>query len=518
MPRGGGGGGFRGGGGFSGGGSRGFSGGGSFRSSSFSRSSSFRGGSSFSSRSSSSRPFGRTGASRTYSSSSRRGPYSHSYYRPHNRYYGYRHYYRPWYGRRYWWYGHYYRPWYYTPAYWVSGTVVLIVFLLILLPLIGVAIAFPFNNTSTSGDINYRSTETLYFNEYWYEYEKLDAENTITYSMQSSGPVMSFAIADHPFEEFPTTTLSGSGNIAATMLYDEFQYYQLYLAPGSSITYNYSSDAPMDFMILNGDNFINWYYYDPYSYFVENDGVTSGAGTYSVTGYQDYYVVIYNPNAGTTVNANLDIEYVATGVWDLSSALVYEEAVTSVPQETISVPNSGDWYFFVFFDPFNSPDQEAQITFDVTYHTDVTSVDQWANARPTLVWILIIAGGILLFAIIARRKQKANKDRDAKKAQEAKTAAAQATTTTSSTSSPSSSPPPVSTTKSYVTTEKCTRCGTSLERDAEYCPNCGKKKEGRTFGVTAPATPVKKKYCNFCGTELPSDGKFCERCGTPIDR
>ncbi|GAH06062.1 unnamed protein product, partial [marine sediment metagenome] len=40
-----------------------------------------------------------------------------------------------------------------------------------MLPLFGVAMWFPFSNGDANGDVNYRSTETLYFNEYWYEYE-----------------------------------------------------------------------------------------------------------------------------------------------------------------------------------------------------------------------------------------------------------------------------------------------------------------------------------------------------------
>jgi hypothetical protein len=179
MPRGGGsrgGGGFRGGGmggGFSGGGFRG--GGATFRT----------GGRP------SGVPFGRTGSTRIVSRSPS-GPYRHSYYGPSRRYYGYggRYYgygwYYPWYRR--WWYspmwaGYYYRPWYYSPMYVGGGVVVAIIFFLILLPLLGVAMWFPFSSADTNGYVTYRSTETIYYNEYWYEYENIKAGNDITYSV-----------------------------------------------------------------------------------------------------------------------------------------------------------------------------------------------------------------------------------------------------------------------------------------------------------------------------------------------
>ncbi|MHA1933192.1 MAG: hypothetical protein ACW96X_11660, partial [Promethearchaeota archaeon] len=190
MPRGGGGGGgfrgggFRGGGGFGGGGFRGggFGGG-------------YRGGGGRSS----GRPFGRTGAPRT-TSGSRSGPYSHRYYRPHRRYYRPSWWYhRPWYYRWWyspWWAGHYYRPWYYSPMYVGGGITSIILFALILLPIAGVTFLFPFSDADTNGYVNYRSTETLYFNEFWYEYEHIEAGNDITFSVDSSPSDITFAIWD----------------------------------------------------------------------------------------------------------------------------------------------------------------------------------------------------------------------------------------------------------------------------------------------------------------------------------
>ncbi|MEE9215061.1 MAG: hypothetical protein V3U54_09760, partial [Thermodesulfobacteriota bacterium] len=180
MPRGGGG--FRGGGG--GGFGGGFRGGGRFRGGGgfgggFRGGGGYRGGGR-----SSGRPFGRTGATRT-TSGSRRGPYSHGYYRPHHRYYRpWWYYHRPWYYR--WWYSPYWagqwnRSWYYSPVYMGGGILAFIMFALILLPIVGVSFWYPFSDADTNGLVNYRSTETLYFNEFWYEYENIEA-GEITFS------------------------------------------------------------------------------------------------------------------------------------------------------------------------------------------------------------------------------------------------------------------------------------------------------------------------------------------------
>ncbi|MFX1239393.1 MAG: hypothetical protein ACFE8P_16955, partial [Promethearchaeota archaeon] len=378
MPRGGGGG-FRvGGGGFRGGG---FRGGGSF------------GGGYSRGYRSSSRPFGRTGATRTVSGS-RRGTYSHRYYRPHRRYYRY----RPWYSR--WWYspywsGYWYRPWYYSPAYVGGGIAIAILSALVILP---------FSDADENGNVNYRSTELLYYNEYWYEYESINAGGNIRFDIQSSSATLSFAISDQPFSSFLTPSKLGNYSENNMALYPYwYEYYQIYLNSGSSISYDFNASGEVDFYVFNGQEFHNWDWGYSYYSFEELQNTLSGSGTVNIMASDDYYLVWYNDGTtSSTHEVNFTIEYTATDVYDLSSAYHYEEVDPYSPlSNTTQVPSSGTWYFYIYFDPMISPEESTWITFDVTYETGITAADRWISASPILILIIVIVAIVIVAAVVA---------------------------------------------------------------------------------------------------------------------
>jgi RNA polymerase subunit RPABC4/transcription elongation factor Spt4 len=54
----------------------------------------------------------------------------------------------------------------------------------------------------------------------------------------------------------------------------------------------------------------------------------------------------------------------------------------------------------------------------------------------------------------------------------------------------------------------CPSCGTALQPNQKFCPNCG---------APAPAPPqptmTEKKFCTNCGAEMPKSATFCGRCG-----
>ncbi|MBD3350843.1 MAG: zinc-ribbon domain-containing protein [Candidatus Lokiarchaeota archaeon] len=492
MPRGGGGfGGGFGGGSFRGGGMRGFSGG--FRSGSFG----------------SSRPFGRTGAQRIVSSG-RSGPYRHS---PYGSYYRRRRYYRPWY--RTWWYspfwGRYYRPWYYSPIYVGGGIIAIIMIFLIVLPLMGIAFAFPFSNANANGDVIYRSTETLYFNEYWYEYEYIEGGNEITFSVQSSPSYISFAIWDRSFSNLPYTDRVGSESDVVDISAQYYEYVQVFLKAGSTIEYNYTANAAIDFFIADGYNLNQWALErDSYFYHQRLD-VPTAEDIFYVSKTQDYYLVWFNDGPESTVNVEFEVNYTANNVIDISAASYSDEKTTFISEDTFTVPDSGTWYFFIYFDPMNAPEESTTITFDVTYSTGVSGRERWINARPVLIGIIVFIVILITVGFIARKIQKEKKSKEAKKTE---------LSGSQSSTSRVSKIPKHSYTKASPTQKarvsNCVVCGNPLSPNAEFCPYCGRKRQGRKLGADQKTKVVKAKFCNLCGSPVNPNDKFCRTCGAEI--
>ncbi|MBY8988168.1 MAG: zinc ribbon domain-containing protein [Candidatus Lokiarchaeota archaeon] len=374
-----------------------------------------------------------------------------------------------------------------------GGVTIAIVLGLILLPLFGVALWFPFSNADTDGTVNYRSTETLYFNEYWYEYENIKEGNEITYSIQSSPSFISFAIKDRPFETLPTTIKIGNDTDQLVLTNGWYEYISYYLKPESSIIYDYNASSQIDFFIASGQTLYDWNLGGSPSFFVDESDVIQGNGVYNVLSAMDYYLVWYNDGL-STVTVNFTINYSASDVIDLASGPgVYFEGVNT--QDTFTVPNEGDWYFFVYFDPMLSPEESTTITFDVTYDTGITSVDRWVDTQPILITIIVVVGVIIVVALLARRGQKKLKSKPSSKVAPTKV--------------------PVKETKKSTST--CIRCNSSIRADAKFCPNCGGKVEGRIIGTPTVVTPANAKSCSYCGSKLVADDKFCKWCGTKVE-
>ncbi|MFX1587860.1 MAG: zinc-ribbon domain-containing protein [Promethearchaeota archaeon] len=445
-------------------------------------------------------PFGRTGASRIVSRSPR-GPYRHTYYHPHRRYYWYG--YRPWYWRWWyspWWAGHWYRPWYYSPVYIGGGIFFFIILGLIILPLFQIGIWFPFSNADSSGTVAYRSTEVIGFNEYWYEHEYIEGGNDITYSVQSSISPISFAIWDQPFENLPFKPPVHDNDTFddILLLSNWYEYYFVFLKPGSSISYNFNitSGSPIEFFITDASNLVKWNDNDPTaSFFYQSHNTMGESGIFSnIVSAQDYYLVWYNENPSSTT-IDIVINYTAVNVIDLTAADVFYEETYSVSQDTFTVPNDGDWYFFIFFDPLFSLEESTTITFDVTYDTGVTYTERWQSIQWILIIILVVIIIVIIAAFAARKGQK-TASLKAKKEQKAE-------------------PPKAVKEEVKVETKKCPRCNFDIKPDANFCPKCGSKIEGRSIGSSEITTPAEAKTCSFCGSKLSETSNFCPWCGTP---
>ena len=353
------------------------------------------------------RPFGRTGANRIVGRSPS-GPYRHTMYRPHRRYYRpYWWYHRPWYYRWWyspWWSGHYYRPWYYSPMYVGGGILFVIISALILLPILGVAFAFPFSEADTNGFVNYRSTETLYFNEFWYEYEYIEQGNNITYSIDSSPSDINFAIWNKPFESLPTFTMNISEVGPITLQNNEYQYVWMFLRPGSTIDYDFNTSGSVDFFIGDANDLYIWDQGGSPAFYVDESNTLAETGSLPITQARDYYVVWYNDGV-SNVDVDFTIYFSPTGIPDFTAADLHYNQTTS-ESGTFNVTTSGNWYFFVYFDPMLSEYESTSITFDVTYDTGKTSADRWLDVQWILIIVLVVVVILLVVALIARRGQK----------------------------------------------------------------------------------------------------------------
>lgn len=448
-------------------------------------------------------PFGRTGARRTVSRAPS-GPYRHTYYRPHRRYYHrrpYWWYHRPWYWR--WWHspywaGWWYRPWYYSPVL-TLGTFIFIILLgFMLVPLILIPIG------GGANQVNYRSTETLYFNEYWYEREQLNAGNDITFSAQSSQSLITFAIWDQPFENLPTTTEKGEFDDTFTLENDYYQYYSIFLRKNSVIKYQFTSSKPIDFFIADGDQLYDWNEGDNPDFDVYLDNVNADRGTYITSEAKDYYLVWYNEiSSDTSISFNVD--YTANNVIDFSVTDFYVEEVYSVSEQSFTVPEDGEWYFFIYFDPMDSPEESTEITFDVTYETGIASIGQLFN--PVLIIIIVIIAILLVGVIVARKNQKKVQQTQKEKPK--------------ITSPYSKKEPGKSLEEKKVSEEStinCLRCGAKLQPGASFCVNCGGKVEGRDLVKPDITTPANSTNCTYCGNAIEKDSKYCSYCGVKIEK
>jgi hypothetical protein len=378
-----------------------------------------------------------------------------------------------------------------------GGITFFIILALIILPAAGVAFWFPFSSTDANGYVNYRSTETLYFNEFWYEWEYTEEGQGITYSVQSNPSVITFAIWNQPFDNLPVKTEYIDVVNSETINPGAFWAEWLFLRPGSTIQYNYTATADIDFFIADGYDFYNWFYGSSPSFPV-SEYTNQSSGIFNVGYTEDYYLVWEN-NELSPIDIDYTINYNATNVPDFSPTYETQESVTSASGTFSPVPTSGNWYFFIYFDPMNSPDSSTTITFDVSYETGVTYVERWRSIQWILIIVLVIVVILLIAAVLARRGQKKLKLKSPTTPEQKKIS------------------PYKTTQPEKVEVTNCPRCDASIKPDSKFCPKCGGKIEGRQVGVPSVTTPATAKSCSLCGSKLTGTESFCKWCGTKVE-
>jgi hypothetical protein len=380
-----------------------------------------------------------------------------------------------------------------------GGILFLIIFALILLPIFGIAFAFPFSEADENGYVNYRSTETLYFNEFWYEYEYIQQGNNITYSIDSLSSNISFAIWNKPFESIPTITMNFSEIGPITLQNNEYKYVWMYLRPGSVIDYEFNTSGLVDFFIGDANDLYIWDQGGSPSFYVDDPNTLAETGSLSINQARDYYVVWYNDGV-SDVDVDFTIDFTATEIPDLTETDLYHIQTTSESGD-FTVPTSGNWYFFVYFDPMLSPDESTLITFDVTYDTGKTSVDRWLDIQWILIIVLVVVVILLVAALIARRGQKKLKLKSP----------TEVTTKESPYKSVIKKP------EETKEVSNCIRCDAPLKPGAKFCIQCGGKVEGRKKSTPSVVTPATAKSCSLCGSKLSGSENFCKWCGTKIE-
>lgn len=383
----------------------------------------------------------------------------------------------------------------------------------VILPIFGIALWFPFSNADTDGTVSYRSTELLYYNEYWYEYENVAAGNQITYSVQSSISTISFAIWDRPFESIPTTTVLGSDSDTFPLAHNDYEYFWIFLKPGSSIDFDFNATGLVDFFIADVNQLIAWNDGGSPSFYMDLNDVTNGTGTFNIISADDYYCVWYN-EGGSSVTVEYIIDFSAAEVKDFSAAPVNSINVDNVPVNNFNVPTDGNWYFFVFFEPMNSPEESTWITFDVSYSTGVTSTNRWMEIMPILIIIALVFVAIIIIAVVARRGQKRMAQKYGQKGEAAKPKESVKAEPTTEPVKPKGEPKKAITTPTQI----CQRCGTDVKSDAIFCHSCGGKIEGRQVVSSLKYTPADAKTCSFCKSKLKVGDNFCKWCGTKIEK
>ena len=246
---------------------------------------------------------------------------------------------------------------------------------LVLIPILVFNVWLSDNNGSTFNYVNYRSTEMLYFNGNYSGFEHLREGDQITYSVQSDRAPISFGIWDRMFEKLPVKIVYGGNYFQISLESNKYDYYSLFLKPESSLFYNFTvlSGNAICFFIANASSLYDWSQGVESDFYYQINETLGDFGNFSnIPKSQDYFLVWFNENLTTSI-VNCVINYTATNVYDFSVVDVAYEKVFLVPQGIFTVPfgQSGNWSFFIYFDPLFSLEEQTAITYHITYKIQV---------------------------------------------------------------------------------------------------------------------------------------------------
>ncbi|MFX1299039.1 MAG: zinc ribbon domain-containing protein, partial [Promethearchaeota archaeon] len=207
----------------------------------------------------------------------------------------------------------------------------------------------------------------------------------------------------------------------------------------------------------------------------------------------------------TDIDVDFTVNFTAANVVNFNKAQFHINNTidTTLDSTQFIVPSSGDWYFFIYFEPMNAPPPDAStlIEFSVSYDTGVTYQERWFDVQWILIIILVVVVILIIAAVIARRGQKKLKLKEPITPEQQKI-----------------SPYKTTPTEPVEKEMKCPRCDAPIKADSKFCPKCGGKIEGRQVGVPSISTPADSKTCSLCGSKLTGTEKFCKWCGTQVEQ
>jgi hypothetical protein len=385
-----------------------------------------------------------------------------------------------------------------------------------LLPVIGLSFAYPFSGAGFSEDIRYSSVETLYYNEYWYEHEQVSAGGTIEFTIGSSNADIRFAIADHGFNDFPVKTVTGEDSESFSLSPNEYIPYQIWLEQGSTIEYEFNASSVLEFFIVDGENFYNWDISASTSFYEHEINTTAYQDSFLTpeSFAQDYYLVWFN-SGNSSLDVDVQISFNAVNIIDFSGA-AYSNEQTNYDEDSYTVLTDGDYYFFIYFDPFFSLEEQTEISFSVTFKTNLSNADRWINSRPVLIVLGIIGIFVLWSAVSGRKQQKINSSKTATQSTSKGGVKSAAKIQQKYYEKAKPAAKTVSRTVEPEVKHNCIFCDSEITHNTIYCHSCGRKQEGRKIGTSPVKTPAKSEACYFCGRTLLAGMKFCPDCGSGI--
>ena len=303
----------------------------------------------------------------------------------------------PWYAKQYKIWGSPFKKWY--KSYLVRGCsiVILIVLLLIIIPSTGLlSIPYPI---STTQNIQVSQGSTIDFNYYLTKSVYLSKGNTISYSVKGDNP-FSFSIWDQSFNKFPISDNRYTGFYNDSFRVENGQFYPrvLFLHKGDSIKYIFNTTQPLSdsfsFYITNNPDFNS-----SSSIYTSSTFTKIVNGTFISPQSNNYYLLWnYNGKPNTLKVVSISIQYNLSSI-NMSGGNLNILHTENIPQNTFIVPKSGNYRFFIFFDPYNESNHFAKwidVSLNIIFHQRLNGNDNWIHVSD----FLVVIGIIMLIIVI----------------------------------------------------------------------------------------------------------------------